>query len=460
VPDRSLAGTWARHIAGMTRHRGSYRKATVAAAVGSLSAISLLALLGRGIGSVASIPAQLGLGACAMLAIAATLLLGAITAGGVIALRRDAFEAAGSPYVPCKPRERLPGPTTRMWRALTHAARTDDAHLGNVLNLRPGDWVEVRPLAEIMATLDVAGCLDGLPFMPEMAASCGARARVMRRAEKIHDYVQHTGLRRLKHTVMLEALRCNGSFHGACQASCHILWKESWLRRHRESAATNEVPEPARVPATGGLEPQGSVGVAACAQRLDDDGSTRYVCQMTEAVNATSPLSWADPGAYLRDLTQGNVRIGPFLTGLCIAIFNWAQRARGGTTYPHIHGSAGTTTPHEELELGRGELVRVKGKAAIEATLSGGSRNRGLWFDGEMLKFCGGTYHVAARVERLIDERSGRLIKLRNPCVILDGATASGEYLAFCPQNEAILWREIWLERIAAEPLQPPRSAP
>jgi hypothetical protein len=159
-------------------------------------------------------------------------------------------------------------------------------------------------------------------------------------------------------------------------------------------------------------------------------------------------------------LTQGNVRLGPFVTGVCIAIFNWAQTLRGGVTFPFIRGSAGTTTPHEDLGLEPGEQVRVKAKAAIEATLSAGSRNRGLWFDGEMLRFCGGTYRVASRVERLIDERSGKLMTLRSPCVILEGVTASGEYLAFCPQNEAILWREIWLERIGAGPRSLPPSAP
>ena len=112
----------------------------------------------------------------------------------------------------------------------------------------------------------------------------------------------------------------------------------------------------------------------------------------------------------------------------------------------------------ELVQAARSEANEIK--AAIEATLSSGSRNRGLWFDGEMLRFCGGTYQVASRVERLIDERSGRLIELRNPCVILDGVTASGEYLAFCPQNEAILWREIWLERAETGLRQPPPSAP
>jgi hypothetical protein len=69
-----------------------------------------------------------------------------------------------------------------------------------------------------------------------------------------------------------------------------------------------------------------------------------------------------------------------------------------------------------------------------------------LWFDGEMLRFCGGRYRVARRIERLIDERTGRLLTLTNPTIALEGVTATGEYLAFCPQNEWCFWREIWLQ--------------
>ncbi len=36
--------------------------------------------------------------------------------------------------------------------------------------LRAGDLVELRPPAEILATLDEGGATDGLPFMPEMLA--------------------------------------------------------------------------------------------------------------------------------------------------------------------------------------------------------------------------------------------------------------------------------------------------
>src|SRR5262249_18279455 len=36
------------------------------------------------------------------------------------------------------------------------------------LNLRVGEWVEVRCAAEILGSLDADYALDGLPFMPEM----------------------------------------------------------------------------------------------------------------------------------------------------------------------------------------------------------------------------------------------------------------------------------------------------
>ena len=54
-------------------------------------------------------------------------------------------------------------------------------------------------------------------------------------------------------------------------------------------------------------------------------------------------------------------------------------------------------------------------------------RNRGLWFDREMLPFCGGTYRVRQRVTRIIDEHDGRLLELNRDCVTLEGVVCSGE---------------------------------
>jgi len=45
------------------------------------------------------------------------------------------------------------------------------------LCLRSGEWVQVRTKEEILATLDLNGRLDELPFMPEMLQYCGMTMR-------------------------------------------------------------------------------------------------------------------------------------------------------------------------------------------------------------------------------------------------------------------------------------------
>jgi hypothetical protein len=187
------------------------------------------------------------------------------------------------------------------------------------------------------------------------------------------------------------------------------------------------------------------------AQRDDGTGAVRYVCQVTELGAGTTPLAPADPRPYLRDLLRGNVRLRPLVAGVAIALFNWVQRKRGGIAYPHYTPTAGSKSPLGVLGLVPGEVVRVKSKKEIEPTLNSRSRNRGLWFDAELLRFCGGEYRVLASVHRLIEEQTGRMVQISNPSIILDGVVASGEYSGFCAQSEAILWREIWLERLSTE---------
>jgi len=184
------------------------------------------------------------------------------------------------------------------------------------------------------------------------------------------------------------------------------------------------------------------------ARRLDESGAERFVCQATELTAGAPPLAWGDPRHYVRDLFSGNVRLWPFLVGISLASFNWIQRSRGGALFPMYAPKAPKVTPLVVLNLRSGERVRVKVKREIEPTLDAESRNRGLRFDPEMLRFCGGEYRVRAPIERLIVERTGKLVQIRNPCVILDGVTATGEYVAFNPENESIFWREIWLERV------------
>jgi hypothetical protein len=84
----------------------------------------------------------------------------------------------------------------------------------------------------------------------------------------------------------------------------------------------------------------------------------------------------------------------------------------------------GVPTPIAVLGLKPGELVRLKSAEQIAATLSVSNKNRGLSFDPEDLPYCGGIYHVRRQVTRIIDERSGRMLTMRTPCVSLEGVTA------------------------------------
>ena len=55
------------------------------------------------------------------------------------------------------------------------------------------------------------------------------------------------------------------------------------------------------------------------------------------------------------------------------------------------------------------------------------------------------------QVEKIVDERTGRMIKLPNSCVILDGAACGGKLSPnrmFCPRSIYPFWREVWLERV------------
>ena len=118
------------------------------------------------------------------------------------------------------------------------------------IDLKPGELVEVRSAAEIMASLDGDGKLDGLPFMPEMLAYCGRRLHVSKRADNTCALGQP---RRIEGTVHLEQTRCDGSAHRGCEAGCLFLWKEAWLRRATNGADESR-PTLVAVPAAGTAE--------------------------------------------------------------------------------------------------------------------------------------------------------------------------------------------------------------
>lgn len=341
-----------------------------------------------------------------------------------------------------------------------------DSSDASVLGLRAGELVGIRSETEILATLDGTGALDALPFMPEMLAYCGRQVRVSKRADKTCDTIEKSGGRRMTNTVHLADLRCDGRAHGGCQAGCLLFWKEAWLKRVPDTRAR---PGGAGAPLAASPRARCDRSRLAKAAWVDDPAPTvepHYRCQATELRRASSPLEWWDLRQYVRDVRSGNVGVGDVVGAggfwifrqllrlrgarLLTALYDAVQRRRGGTPFPFKGGSL-TKTPRATLGLAEGDLVRVKPHEEILKTVDADSRNRGLRFDAEMVPYCGGAYRVRSRVERLIDEKTGRMVTLSNDCIILEGVVCQSRFSAkrvFCPRSIFSYWREIWLEKI------------
>jgi hypothetical protein len=256
--------------------------------------------------------------------------------------------------------------------------------------------------------------------MPEMAAYCGRRMMVDGRAEKICDTVHYSGSRRLPNTVLLTDLRCGGSAHDGCQAECRLFWKEAWLRRVKDEAQP-----PASFPPR---DLEVLVERAARNESRDSEAGRRWCCQTTELPKVSTHLRLWDPRAYVRELTSGNVGIRKFVRVTARAVVQEPMRKLGLIPEVHLPGTSKAAHVEPPLNLPPGELVQVKTKEEIAATLTPEGRHRGLWFDREMMPFCGGTFRVRQRIRRFINERDGRMIELKNDWLrrVEPAASASG----------------------------------
>ena len=179
-----------------------------------------------------------------------------------------------------------------------------------------------------------------------------------------------------------------------------------------------------------------------------------YTCQFTRLTAASHPMSRWDVRQDLKPLLTGNLTFGAFCIGMLTRMFNKVDRLRGGSGYPPISRGTLKKTPLLAYGLAPGDSVRVLGSERIAATLDVGSRNRGLWFDQEMVKHCSQRHQVSTRIERIIDISTGRMLEMKNPCIVLEGVDSSGEFMRFWAQHEMLYWREGWLEPESGAPRQ------
>lgn len=338
---------------------------------------------------------------------------------------------------------------------------------------RAGSIVEVRSKEEILSTLDEHGCVDGLPFMPEMFTFCGQRLHVRAVAHKTCETVHKTWQgRRLRDTVHLADLRCDGSAHGGCQAACTLFWKDVWLK-----SAGDEV-QPAQVAIT--LRPPTACSEAQLLTNAQSPPNAPgaepiYSCQATRLYDATEPLAWWDLQQYIFDVLTGNHSVKQVARKLWLATLraflrqtplgwravkafrDWNHVWLTGLPTPSVVGKINPSmkTPTGRLDLKPGESVRIKSQAEIEETLDQRGLNRGLSFDpNEMAQYCGRMVRVKSSVSKIIEESTGKMLHMKQPCIMLEGVVCNSENSPRrlnCPRAIPSYWREIWLERIYDE---------
>lgn len=318
-----------------------------------------------------------------------------------------------------------------------------------LLRFRAGDRVLVRSPEEILSTLDADGTLNGLPFMPEMLDWCGKPFRVQRRVEKtcvdVAPPAPYGARRRFpaNDVVILDGPRCDGHGHDGCKHGCRIFWREAWLRPMDAGATATQRSE---------------TGLEELRARLKvKSGENHYFCQSTELSKATEALTGRHKFWWVRipfrEIRNGDRSVSEVLK--LFLLWCWQRLRRAATGEPWFRGPR-KRTPSESLDLKPGDVVRVKNRARIVETLDHNSRNRGMSIWYEMTRCCEGVADVRYRVDRIIDERTGKmreihdtvtLQNMRNNETLCDECLCQDQ-LGDCPRGELMYWREIWLERV------------
>ena len=138
-----------------------------------------------------------------------------------------------------------------------------------------------------------------------------------------------------------------------------------------------------------------------------DSGARQSTPARPQRFTTSARMRMRNPRQYIRDLGAGNSASGlaadsrvqravdfalSILRALCADSGEPVQLSATQTprsSYPFVSGRLEKALV-ETLNLQLGELVQIRTKKKIMATLDNASRNRGLRFDFEMLIWCGG----------------------------------------------------------------------
>lgn len=99
------------------------------------------------------------------------------------------------------------------------------------------------------------------------------------------------------------------------------------------------------------------------------------------------------------------------------------------------------------LNLQPGDVVRIRSRDEIIATLDKDRKLKGTSFIGGMWQYCGTTQKVFKPINRFVDERNYKVVNTKG-LYLLEGVICSGtDFYGSCDRACYFFWREEWLEK-------------
>ena len=296
---------------------------------------------------------------------------------------------------------------------------------------RVGDRVQVANAEQILSTLDANCRFEGLPFMPQMVPCCAQELTVTRWVNNVCYPVDGgADYGNLTNSVLLNVDRCDGSYYGGCQMACPLIWKTEWLRpRTNQTEMIDSLNAPEAVQ---------QLKTLAAANALNSGLAS---CQATQLHQITHKRNRLNIGQYVDEVNLNRVSVTALATSFCSGMLG---RVTGSNQF--VVGTQ-KRTPISDLQLTPGDMVTVRSETDIIRTLDAQGKNRGLWFDPVMLRYCGQKLKVTERITILVDETSGQIRQLKVPSVVLEDLHCDPSARRFCSRLLHLFWREAWLER-------------
>jgi hypothetical protein len=112
-----------------------------------------------------------------------------------------------------------------------------------LLDLKPGEWVEVRSQDEILSTITRSGFNRGMRYDMEMSKYCGNRYRVQLRVSKLINEVTGKMMVMKSPCIQLEDVYCRAECTDkrlGCPRASNTYWREIWLKRVEGPASSGD----------------------------------------------------------------------------------------------------------------------------------------------------------------------------------------------------------------------------